>query len=226
MSRPIRSLSLPRTAATVTATFGLLGLLTFGLARSTRSDKVQPEDRNEILATIVAAHPRPGDVLFRRGRSILSSAVLAADAEGRFSHVGIIVTLPDGLGVVHTVPGHADAGGGARGDPISEFLDPDLASAAALYRLIGDDRERSQLVQRAARDFATRAVPFDGDFDLEHQDRLYCTELVWAAFLRAGLDLTQGHFDSLDVPFAKGPHLLPSRLETSPHLRLITSTRP
>lgn len=198
--------------------------------KATGAEPQVGEGDERVLATIEAAGPRPGDVLFRRGRTFLSRAVLVADEGGGFSHVGIVVATPGGLGVVHTLPGPNGATGGTRLETLPDFLAAGRASDAALYRLArrpdGDAGHPSRTAAMAAVRFAELAVPFDDDFDLTSEDRLYCTELVWAAYRRAGLDLAGNRFDSLDTPFAGGDYLLPSRLEASPHLQLIVTTRP
>lgn len=209
-------------------------LLVAALCASRRPEPPETElrssgDGTRVLTTIREAGPRAGDLLFRRGRSVLSRAVLAADEGGAFSHVGIVVETPDGPGVVHTVAGEDGAEGGARRDALADFLAPGRARDAALYRLAPDGAGNDRLPEAAAevaRDYAVQGVPFDGEFDLTSDERLYCTELVWAAFRSAGADLADGRFDTLDAPFAGGEYLFPSRLAASPRLRLLATTRP
>ena len=67
------------------------------------------------------------------------------------------------------------------------------------------------------------ALPFDDRFNLESADRMYCTELVWRAYLKAGIDLVDGVFVRVQTPFGEGRYVLPSSLLNSRYLREIVS---
>ena len=56
---------------------------------------------------------RAGDVVFRRGEGITSRVVLATDANGNYSHVGIVVDSAGSKMIVHAVPGEPDFDGDA-----------------------------------------------------------------------------------------------------------------
>lgn len=48
---------------------------------------------------------KTGDIVFRRGGGISSHAVMMADRNGRYSHVGIVVDSAGRKMIVHAVPG-------------------------------------------------------------------------------------------------------------------------
>ncbi|HKI06359.1 MAG TPA: YiiX/YebB-like N1pC/P60 family cysteine hydrolase [Thermoanaerobaculia bacterium] len=153
----------------------------------------------------------PGDVLFRRGRSLVSRAVLAVDGHGEYSHVGLVALAAGRAWVLHaTPPEQPDIAGGVIAEPLALFLATDRASAAAVYR--PRDRQAARAAERVAWGYVRGHLRFDDDFDLVSSDRLYCTELVWKAYLSAGVDLEAG------VPGPRGRYLLPGRLEESPQL--------
>jgi Permuted papain-like amidase enzyme, YaeF/YiiX, C92 family len=163
-----------------------------------------------------------GDLIFRRGRSLVSRAVLAADDRSEYSHVGIIRRIGDEISVVHAEPADSEhQDGTVRSDSLSSYLAFDKASAAALYRAVEVPaplrREAAEIAARYARD----KTPFDGRFDLGTADHLYCTELIWRAYLGAGIDLVDGVFDHLSIPLGSGSYILPSRILGSRHLVLI-----
>jgi Permuted papain-like amidase enzyme, YaeF/YiiX, C92 family len=158
-----------------------------------------------------AAELEPGDLLFRRGRSLVSRAVLAADGQGEFSHVGLVSVRNGRVWVLHaTPPEEPGVAGGVLAEPLASFLAPEKASAAAVYRT--RDRQAAPAAERAAWRFIAGHLPFDDDFDLSSPDRLYCTELVWKAYREAGVDLETG------VTGPRGRYLLPGRLARSPQL--------
>lgn len=157
-----------------------------------------------------------GDLLFRRGDSMLSHAVLQADQQSEYSHVGI-VSIEDGkVWVIHSVPQEDDRpGNGVRADQLGDFLSPSEAVQAAVFR--SADQRAAIVATRAALDFARKRLPFDGAFDLTTADRVYCTELVWRAYLKAGIDLRP--------PGSTARYLYPSDLVRSPRMQLIATFR-
>lgn len=165
---------------------------------------------------------RAGDLIFRRGRSLESHAVLLADESSRYSHVGIVVLRGETPLVVHTVPATEDDPGGARADPLQAFLSTENATAAAVFRLKDDPSSAAAEAARKASTFAENAVPFDSAFDLAEQERLYCAELVWAAYTSAGLDLVGNNLARLTFPLVSAEwFILPSTLQSSPIVELI-----
>lgn len=192
-----------------------------------------------VVAALAAPRPVPepeplawnraaleeGDLLFRRGRDLASRVVLAADPESRFSHVGIVARLGSRLLVVHTMPREGESGGMARAVPPEEFLAPEAAADAALYRLREPRGERPRAAAAIALELARRRIPFDEAFSLATPDKLYCTELVWRAYRGAGVDLVEGRFDPLSLPLHQGPAVLPGGLTHSPHLDNVANFR-
>ncbi len=166
-----------------------------------------------------------GDLVFRRGPSLLSRIVLAADSESAYSHVGLVGVLDGSPWVIHTSTGESTPPEeGIRVEPLDHFLAPDRAQEAALYRLKPQFRDFAAGGVRQALEYARDQVPFDGEFNLETTGKLYCTELVWRAYLEAGLDLVDGEFQYLNIPFRQSLYLLPSDLLNSPKLRRIHET--
>ena len=184
-----------------------------------------------------AAHVKPlldlgsvilksGDVVFRRGGSLASDLVLSADGRSTFSHVGIVKVVEGVPWVIHAIvdepPGDA---GSVKFEPLREFLTPDRAIEAAIYRPRSSFQKNGEVAAQVAMTYANRHVPFDSDFDLATPDKLYCTELIWRAYREAGIELTDGRFDQLSLPFAHDSYLLPSTLQASRFLEpLLTSS--
>lgn len=70
---------------------------------------------------------------------------------------------------------------------------------------------------KVAKNYAKKATPFDSGFDLATADRVYCTELIWRAYLDAGVDLSDQGLESFDFPFS-GQYLTPDSLSQSANL--------
>jgi len=59
-------------------------------------------------------------------------------------------------------------------------------------------------------------VEFDGDYLLSDTTRLYCTELVWQAYLHQGIDLSQKRRHDVPLLFSKdGECIFPIDIEES-----------
>jgi hypothetical protein len=165
-----------------------------------------------------------GDLIFRRGRSLVSGIVLEVDRGSFFSHAGLVWKTPAGAWVIHVsvaeVPGAPDV---VRIDPVTFFLSEDRAAAYAVLRHRGASQAQLAAVVQAARRFAARAVPFDGALDLATSDRLYCTELVWRAYREAGLDLAPQGFTSVSFLGIRRDYLTLSQLLANPDLEVVAA---
>lgn len=170
-----------------------------------------------VDAAAVVAVAQPGDVVFRRGRSLLSRVVLSGDRDPEYSHVGIVAEIDGALVVVHATPGDdVSVPEPVRTEPLAAFYAPDAADLGAVRR--PTDAEVGRSAAEAARRLA-RGRAFDADLDLSTDDLLYCTELVWKAYREVGVDLTGGRFDSASGLLSHdGPLVFPSTLLHSPDL--------
>jgi len=171
---------------------------------------VEPEFPARPVVLPEALHE--GDLVFRTGHDAVSGAVLALDPTPQFSHVGILARRDGAWVVIHSLPpafpGDRD---GVRVEPLRDYLSTGNARQAAVYRLAGGSREQVRAAVMEAFSYDRKHTAFDGDFDLKDHRRLYCTELVWLAFRKAGVDLAPTP-DWLDLPLRAGYYVLPSTL--------------
>ena len=167
---------------------------------------------------------KDGDVIFRRGTSFVSNMVLMADEKSPYSHTGIIKIIDNAFYVIHSVPaeklGEEDL---TKLELLANFLCRDRSTAIAIYRLKNQNETISDCAANLAYSFAEQKIPFDSDFNLSDDSRLYCTELVWKSYLLAGIDLVDNTFENIDIPLSKGPYILPGTLLKSNHLKPIYS---
>lgn len=188
---------------------------------------VRPAPVYEAAALeIDAGTLRAGDLVFRKGRSLTSRMVLAADQGGIYSHVGIVVLAEGGPRVVHAIPGDdLDSPMPLQVESLATFTDVAVASAVSIRRLdAAYDAATAERAAGIARAYARDSLLFDADFNLQTLDAMYCTELVWHAYREAGLDLVDSVFVDLIIPLGDGgPYILPSSLLESPYLTEIFS---
>ena len=168
-----------------------------------------------------------GDLIFRRGQSLSSRLVLWADGQSVYSHVGLLLMDETAPLVIHVVPAEKDDDPAyVRVDPLVNFINEKYASAVSVRRLEHiRARHYASLAAIRASTYAREALVFDASFDLKSKDRLYCTELVWRAYLEAGIDLVDGVFLRLETPLGTGNFLPLSSLLNSHYLREIVSLR-
>ena len=164
---------------------------------------------------------RNGDIIFRQGISMVSRLVQGLDNSVPYTHVGLIVSSPEGFRVVHAVPAEDnEIIACVKKESLEDFLRPDRARALGIYRSKCDAGQIARISQWAIRK-ADVHTPFDDSFDLSDTNSLYCTELIWRAFLQAGTDLCQGSFDHLPFPRGRRHCILPGRINHSKHLNSI-----
>lgn len=169
-----------------------------------------------------------GDIIFRRGISLESRAIISLDGDFGYSHAGIIRKTGSRLEVIHA--SYAEEGQTQEiiiNEPIEKFLKPSSSSAAVVYRLNAQDKILPLIALAEAERFLNERISFDKDFDVETADKIYCTELIWLSFKKAGVDLTAGRFDR--VPYLLGKpdkdYILPSSLLNSSQLQKVWASK-
>ncbi len=156
---------------------------------------------------------KSGDIIFVEGTSLRSSVVRFLEwGRADYSHVGLIV-LEDGIPfIIHADPKQRRVVK-ERWDAV---LSPDRASGAAVFRVIGASEPVVSRACQFAEQYFSHAVPFDDEFDLNTDKKLYCTELVWRVYLSVGLDLRIR-------PNTERKYLLPSELIDAKMMREIAT---
>src|SRR5262249_7871081 len=91
-------------------------------------------DRTRWLNEFEAAD---GDLVFRRGRDLMSRLVLSQTDVARFSHVGLIAIKDGVLFVVHAIPRDGASAGGVLWEPLTEFASIANAAEVGIYRANG-----------------------------------------------------------------------------------------
>jgi len=210
LSRGSRVLLLMAAAVSAALTVAVAGVVVFA---SVAADRVRP------LKPPAIDHLRNGDLIFRSGISRDSHLIKAFDPGASYSHVGLIDLRDGNAYVIHIEPGETVDDSTIKREPLDEFLAPRKADGFAVFHVVPADDARARDAIQVALGYASRRVVFDRDFDLETRDTMYCSELVWRAYLESGLDLLDGDFGP--VPTLRGGRLIRvSGLTHSPHTAL------
>ena len=157
-----------------------------------------------------------GDIVFRRGNSIASHMVLSADSSGGYSHVGIIVMIDGKLVVAHEVPGESLPGeiDILKTDPLREFFETEKAKSGAIMHVNCSISQKLMAINIVKEKLRIN-MPFDHDYNLTDSSKMYCTELIWHVYRRAGIDLTNGRRTKINIPLFSGDYILPSDIQAS-----------
>lgn len=180
---------------------GVLGLL--GIAGLFLSGCSQVVGHGRGMAVVTdTTGLRDGDLLFRLGQGPESRWVTVA-SRGVYSHVGIALKADSQWMVIHAVPGEnkdRNVPDTLKCESLDDFYLPGRAVSGARGRIDCSDE-----VAYAAASYALGKVRshvlFDHHYRMTDTTELYCTELVYWAYLHQGVDLV-GH--QYSAGFAQG----------------------
>ncbi len=160
-------------------------LLFFGACRSPEGKAPQADPFNKrAYDSIQQALPllRTGDLVTRTGNDFTSESLRRMNLRDQtFSHCGIVSIENDTPFVYHALGGEFNPDQALLREPFTVFAAPQINRGFGIFRFGLEDTlirkliSTVQLLHRAA-------IPFDMDFDLATNDRLYCAEFVTKAF--------------------------------------------
>ena len=164
-----------------------------------------------------------GDIVFRRGTGLMSLTVVAADG-GKYSHMGIVVDSAGVKMVVHAVPDEPDFPGDTdrvKMEPPSKFFSTINAMVGEVMR--PTDKNVAREASREALRLYRCGILFDHDYDDTDSTKLYCSELVEMAYLKAGVSLAEERRHDFVVPGFHFEHvIMPSDIYESSLLRTVS----
>lgn len=156
---------------------------------------------------------KAGDIIFRTGNTWRTQAPIPFTDNATYSHGGIITVEASRIKVVHA----SIEGGGERlvkAEPLADFLQQGNTAHAAVYRLKASTPKMQQAIATAAKAYAAKDTPLHAKFGLTRNDRVYCSELIWRAYLEAGIDLSDQAPRSFSLPLASR-NITPDSLSSS-----------
>jgi cell wall-associated NlpC family hydrolase len=160
-----------------------------------------------------------GDLIFVRGSTIRGTIVRFFEKSNQYSHVGIVVKNDNSIQVIHASPGE-NAEHVIRKVSLAEFVADEKITDFAIYR-VSEDHQLLQKATSYAEECARNKVPFDDAFSMKSEDSLYCTELVWRAYIQCNINLCSHGFSSVASLFIHEPIILPSNILSWEKLRCV-----
>ena len=165
---------------------------------------------------------RAGDVVFRRGGSLSSRAVLMADSSRGYSHVGMVVDSAGYAMIVHAVPGEPDFIGDVdrvKLEKPQDFFSSERAVTGEIRR--ADNYQMAKAASLNALAYYARRARFDHDYNAADSVEVYCTELIVRAYREAGAPLNNLKYRHINLPGFSHDCILPSALATHSYFRLV-----
>ena len=124
---------------------------------------------------------RDGDIIFRgrkKGWGNLASAL--SDQDQRYGHVGVIRREGQTIYVIHASGDPLQPEGRVREDSLQDFLA--RSERSGVYRLPLNASELTQFRDKIRQALVIR-LPFDRAYSLQSETSVYCTELIWRAWV-------------------------------------------
>ncbi len=150
-----------------------------------------------------------GDVVFRQGNGLTSRAVRAADSDGRFSHIGIVVNENGKLKIIHAVPDEPDFQGDkdrVKMERPELFFGLTQASCGKVMR--PRNARAAQLAARKACEVYARGTLFDHTYNDRDTTSMYCCELIEHCFRAAHYPLIGPERHHYRLPGMNFEHLM------------------
>lgn len=165
---------------------------------------------------------RNGDLLFRNGYGAESRFVTGV-SNGDYSHIAFAYRGEDGWKAVHAVPGESQNihdKDFLKCEPIEDFYQQNRACSGAFARVDCTDSIALQALSFAL-DKVKRKFSFDHSYLLDDSNQYYCTELIYRAYLQAGINLADERRHEMPMPGTDGRFIFPSDILASPFIHKV-----
>jgi hypothetical protein len=126
-----------------------------------------------------------GDIILRTGNDVISLLFSQLNQKNKkYSHCGIAFNEDGKWVVYHSIGGEDNPNERLRRDQLDYFISAKNNLGYGICRYPLSKHESNSLHDTVMRFYAS-AIPFDMQFDLQSDNRLYCAEMVYKAFNKA-----------------------------------------
>jgi uncharacterized protein YycO len=126
--------------------------------------------------------------------------------------------------VVHITPGERSQGETVdkiKMERLEDFFAHDKAKKGAILHF-SDSSEYSEKAAQYAKEFFEKEILFDHDYNLDDSTKMYCSEMVWQAYLKAGRDITHRRRSEVEgFPVFSGVYIFPSDIYQNERLTIV-----
>jgi hypothetical protein len=175
----------------------LLGCIALHCCRQPGSVTLQKTEQSDLMLLKRKAHydsiiypaivqaVQTGDLVTRMGRDVTSLLLSGFNKEdSAFSHCGVIIIENDTPFVYHVIGGEFNPDQKMKRESLYDFSDPLDAKRTGVFHPHLKASEIQKLVTIITTWFKA-GLPFDMDFNLDTDNRMYCTEMFAKAIGRA-----------------------------------------
>lgn len=135
---------------------------------------------NEATKTVNA-----GDLILRTGKDFISDVMRKLSQHDKtYSHCGIANWENDTLFVYHALGGEFNPDQKIRRDAFEFFCNPYQNRGFGIFRYKINPGQQKNIIQ-LAKQYYSQQIMFDMQFDLETNDRMYCSEYVYKSIVTA-----------------------------------------
>lgn len=135
------------------------------------------EERTKLIRS-AAGSIREGDLVLRCGNDFISESLSDfSQQEKLYSHGGVAIMDNGTMYVYSNMAGDINPDELMRRDPVDSFISPVHNVAIGIYRYDISDAELGKL-EAIIHDHYTSKLPFDMNFDLSTEDKMYCAEMI------------------------------------------------
>ena len=148
-----------------------------------------------INSSEIIPYLRDGDIILRLGDGALSAPFSEISlTDKRFSHLGIVSIRDENISVINSVGFLTNRERGVEETPLEKFLQS--AINAGIFRTKSVD---GALISAKAAEYLGR--PFDWNFNLSDDSKIYCTELLYVVIKSVApeIELNTLYLDSVNL---------------------------
>lgn len=158
-----------------------------------------------------------GDIVLRAGNDVTSNMLRQLNLKDkRFSHCGIVIADSGTWWVYHSIGSESTPDQVIKKEPLMQYWNPRDNIAIGYAHLQITTAARKKLLQTAD-SFYHQQIPFDMQFDLRSDDRMYCTEMVAKALQKSITDNSLRPTDTLGRQYWAVDNITGNRLVRAVH---------
>lgn len=145
-------------------------------------------NNNSSASTIeiqkIKTEVKSGDVITRTGNDFTSQTLRQLNRRNKkYSHIGIAVIENDSVFVYHALGGDFNPSQIILREPFELFVDKKYNFAFGIFRYSVESKKLGGAIS-ACKNFYNAKIPFDMDFNIATNDKMYCAEFVAKSFLQ------------------------------------------
>ena len=169
-----------------------LFLVTYSCGRQPDSVATKPGKYNHTALRLEHYHAnvypefvskaKSGQIITRMGKDITSILMSKLNPnDSSFSHCGLVNIESDSVFVYHCIGGEWNPGQKMKREWLFHFINPAHSKRAGLFEWEMEEGLKNVLIYRVISWYQSELM-FDMDFDLQTNDRMYCTEMLAKAW--------------------------------------------